>query len=260
LRTAAAGVIEAVFFDLDGTLYSSPALDAAYTESFCRYVAGVQGRRQAVLAAAGRRANAAGSAATTGPARAAAGLAAVLKCFEDNFGVRPPWSMLLSAFGEDIHGWHRAAEREVDPADYLARDPQLAAALGAIKAGAPLHVEDGARGAPGGEAAPRPRVLAVVTNNSEAQAARSLRALGAFDLLDFIVSPRGPADLKPFPDMYRRALQRAARGPGQCLAVGDRRDVDLAPAAALGMAVWQASGAAGIAGLVAGTSMAGVAG
>lgn len=244
--------IAAVFFDLDGTLYCSPELDAAYHRCYCQHLLRAVERRRAAGAASAAAAGVAG-----GADEPEAALASVLACFEANFGFRPAWSTLLPTFGLNLRAWHLALRRGVDPAHFLGPDRRLAAALADVRAGAPLAVEAGGDGGPAGDGRPAGgargagrRTVAVVTNNSAGLAARTLDALGVAGLFDFIVVPRGLADLKPSPAMYRRALRRAEVAPSKSLVVGDRWDIDLVPAAALGMAVHQASGTAAIAALL----------
>jgi HAD superfamily hydrolase (TIGR01509 family) len=75
---------------------------------------------------------------------------------------------------------------------------------------------------------------------SDYPASGKLRALGASELFDLVVSngePGGPSKLKPDPEGYLSAASRLGIEPGRCLVIGDRDDADGAAARAAGMAV-----------------------
>jgi HAD superfamily hydrolase (TIGR01509 family) len=75
---------------------------------------------------------------------------------------------------------------------------------------------------------------------SDYPASAKLRALGAAELFDLVVSngePGGPSKLKPHPEGYLSAAERLGIEPGRCLVIGDRDDADGAAARAAGMAV-----------------------
>ena len=73
---------------------------------------------------------------------------------------------------------------------------------------------------------------------SDYPASAKLRALGAAELFDLVVSngePGGPSKLKPDPEGYLSAAQRLGIEPARCLVIGDRDDADGAAARAAGM-------------------------
>jgi HAD superfamily hydrolase (TIGR01509 family) len=75
---------------------------------------------------------------------------------------------------------------------------------------------------------------------SDYPASAKLRALGAAELFDLVVSsgePGGPSKLKPHPEGYLSAAERLGVEPGRCLVIGDRDDADGAAARAAGMAL-----------------------
>jgi HAD superfamily hydrolase (TIGR01549 family) len=75
---------------------------------------------------------------------------------------------------------------------------------------------------------------------SDYPATNKLRALGAFELFDTVVSngePGGPSRLKPHPEGYLSAAERLGVEPSHCLVIGDRDDADGQAARNAGMAV-----------------------
>jgi HAD superfamily hydrolase (TIGR01509 family) len=74
---------------------------------------------------------------------------------------------------------------------------------------------------------------------SDYPASAKLRALGAAELFDLVVSngePGGPSKLKPHPEGYLSAAERLGIDPARCLVIGDRDDADGEAARAAGMA------------------------
>ncbi len=81
----------------------------------------------------------------------------------------------------------------------------------------------------------RDRRIAIVTNGGPAQRIKLQRA-GLHALVPMVMVS-GELDIaKPHPAIYERALRWSELAPAEVLVVGDHPDVDLAPAAALGMA------------------------
>jgi HAD superfamily hydrolase (TIGR01549 family) len=75
---------------------------------------------------------------------------------------------------------------------------------------------------------------------SDYPATGKLRALGALELFDLVVSngePGGPSRLKPHPEGYLSAAERLGVEPAHCLVIGDRDDADGQAARNAGMAV-----------------------
>jgi HAD superfamily hydrolase (TIGR01549 family) len=75
---------------------------------------------------------------------------------------------------------------------------------------------------------------------SDYPATAKLRALGAIELFDHVISsgePGGPSKQKPDPEGFLSAAARLGVAPEACLVIGDRDDADGAAARAAGMAV-----------------------
>lgn len=73
---------------------------------------------------------------------------------------------------------------------------------------------------------------------SDYPATGKLKALGAFDLFEVVISngePGGPSKLKPDPEGYLSAAKRLGVDPARCLVIGDRDDADGAAARSAGM-------------------------
>lgn len=121
---------------------------------------------------------------------------------------------LFAALGIDIATSVRWREELIDPAAWLGPDPGLALALGRLS--------------------PRFR-LALVTNNPASVGRRGLEALGVQDFFPTIIGLDDSLRSKPDPEPYRLAAERLGLGPEVCVSIGDRYDVDLAPALGLGM-------------------------
>jgi len=81
----------------------------------------------------------------------------------------------------------------------------------------------------------RDRRVAIVTNGGPAQRVK-LQRIG-LDSIVRMVMVSGELDVaKPHPAIYQRALHWSELAPAEVVVVGDHPEVDLAPAAALGMA------------------------
>lgn len=114
--------------------------------------------------------------------------------------------------------WRNEAIR---PGEYLKRDEQLARALG--------------------ELAAEVRLIAV-TNNPVAVGEGTLRVLGVRDLVGDIVGLDTTFKSKPHEAPFREALRRLELPAAEVISVGDRYDMDIAPALALGMGAIQVDG------------------
>ena len=74
---------------------------------------------------------------------------------------------------------------------------------------------------------------------SDYPAGQKLRSMGLVDLFDVVVAsgdPNGPSRLKPDPEGLLLAAERLDVSPTDCLAIGDRRDIDSLAAHRAGMA------------------------
>lgn len=77
--------------------------------------------------------------------------------------------------------------------------------------------------------------LAVVTNNHRANTLATLEALGVRELFDEILTLSESRRFKPAPELYQHMAERLGVDPHECLSIGDRYDLDLEPAARVGM-------------------------
>lgn len=85
-------------------------------------------------------------------------------------------------------------------------------------------------------------LLAVVSNNNKKQLSKILEKLGIYSLFSLMLSLDDTGLIKPNPDLYKIVCDRLSVNPKNCLVVGDRWDIDLAPAKTLGMEVYLVSG------------------
>lgn len=109
----------------------------------------------------------------------------------------------------------------IDPGKWLSPDPRLAKVLADLG---------------------RRLGLALVTNNPAELGRRGLAALGLGAIVTVVVGLDDCMASKPDPAPYALAARRLGADPGDCISVGDRYDVDLAPALALGMGAIEVSG------------------
>jgi phosphoglycolate phosphatase/putative hydrolase of the HAD superfamily len=105
-------------------------------------------------------------------------------------------------------------EELIEPAAWLKPDPALAEAI--VRLG-------------------RRFALAIVTNNPASVGRKGLEALGLTGLMSCVVGLDDTLRSKPDTAPYALAAKRLNVAAPDCVSVGDRYDVDLAPALALGM-------------------------
>lgn len=132
----------------------------------------------------------------------------------ENGGRKLSLGNTLVAFGIPIEESVRWREELVRPEDYLSPDPRLRSALERLRSGAPL---------------------VVVTNNPASVGRRTLAALGVEDLFLGVVGLDTCGVSKPHEAPFLAAAELMAAGPGFCVAIGDRYDIDVALPLALGM-------------------------
>ena len=77
--------------------------------------------------------------------------------------------------------------------------------------------------------------LSVVTNNPVSIACKTLSTLGVEDLFHAIVGLDTCGVSKPHEESFMRAAILCGAGPGSCVAIGDRYDIDIALPLELGM-------------------------
>lgn len=78
------------------------------------------------------------------------------------------------------------------------------------------------------------RIL-VVTNNNRTQTDLILHKLGVYDLFHHIYSLYETRIIKPDVKLYQEIITECGLAADECLVVGDRYDIDLAPAKQIGM-------------------------
>jgi tRNA threonylcarbamoyl adenosine modification protein (Sua5/YciO/YrdC/YwlC family) len=77
--------------------------------------------------------------------------------------------------------------------------------------------------------------LGLVTNNHRANTLETLKALQLADVFDEVMTLSESRQFKPEPALYQTMANRLGVDPEDCLSVGDRYDLDLEPAARIGM-------------------------
>lgn len=121
---------------------------------------------------------------------------------------------LFAALGVPVETSVRWREELFEPADWLRADGRLDGALASLG---------------------RRFALALVTNNPRSVGERSLEALGVRGRFSLVVGLDDSLRSKPDPAPFALAAARLGLPPADCVSVGDREDVDLRPALALGM-------------------------
>jgi putative hydrolase of the HAD superfamily len=125
-----------------------------------------------------------------------------------------PYTRVLISYGVPISVWHQENSAYFDAGEYIHEDRQLRQVLKQMKA---------------------KYKLAVLTNNNQIQTDRILIALGVFALFDQVFTYNSFELLKPDPKLFKKIIETMGIIPEECLVIGDRLDVDLEPAQALGM-------------------------
>lgn len=128
----------------------------------------------------------------------------------------PPTSLgnLSASLGFGIETSVRWREESIEPSAWLSRDLRLEAVLGHLAG----RFE-----------------LALVSNNPSMVVEKSLAALGVRDCFSVVVGLDSTMKSKPAPEPFELALRLLKLQPEACLSIGDRFDVDIAPALGLGL-------------------------
>jgi HAD superfamily hydrolase (TIGR01509 family) len=121
---------------------------------------------------------------------------------------------LFAILGIDIATSVAWREEGIEPAKWLKRDPRLDRALGLLS---------------------KRFTLALMTNNPSLVGERSLEALGVRARFGVLVGLDDTLSGKPAPEPFLETARRLGLEPSRCVSIGDRFDVDLAPAMELGM-------------------------
>ena len=121
---------------------------------------------------------------------------------------------LFAALGIEIATSVRWREECVEPAKWLGRDARLDHALNLLS---------------------KKYALALMTNNPRLIGEKSLLALGVRQRFSVLVGLDDTYTGKPSPEPFIETARRLGLDPSRCVSIGDRFDVDLAPAMELGM-------------------------
>ena len=121
---------------------------------------------------------------------------------------------LFAALGVEISTSVRWREECYEPEKWLPRDRRLDRAL---------------------ESLAKRFAIALVTNNPRLVGEKSLAALGVRKRFSVLVGLDDTFAGKPAPEPFSLVAQRLGLQPAACVSIGDRFDVDLAPAMELGM-------------------------
>jgi FMN phosphatase YigB (HAD superfamily) len=121
---------------------------------------------------------------------------------------------LFAALGIDIPTSVRWREECYEPAKWLKKDARLDHALSFLA---------------------KNYRLALMTNNPRLVGEKSLAALGVRDHFSILVGLDDTLSGKPAPEPFIEVTKRLGLPPSACVSIGDRFDVDLAPAMELGM-------------------------
>ena len=136
-------------------------------------------------------------------------------------GRTPTTTGTMVELGFDLEHWIAWRDARVRPEGALRRDDMLRSLLQDLK---------------------KRFVLVVVTNNSVEMVRRTLGAIGIDDLFDRVFTLQDVGLIKPDPGIYRRVAEALGIPPEQCMSIGDRPQVDLEPAAAVGMQTFLVAG------------------
>lgn len=145
----------------------------------------------------------------------AAGMLAEARAGRKRMGL-PATSMgnLFLGFGIDMASIVRWREEEIRPRDWLVPDAALRDALGKLG---------------------RDYRLLALTNNPRKVGLESLEALGVSGLFSGLMGLDDTGESKPSSRPFAVLCERMEADPSVCISVGDRLDVDIEPALALGM-------------------------
>ena len=136
------------------------------------------------------------------------------KYAKENGGKKVSLSNTLLSFGVSIEQSVQWRRELIEPADFLGPDKKLQEALAALG---------------------RRYKLLCVTNNPLLPAKKTLDALGVADLIEVLVGLDTCNLSKPAKEPFVLAAKKAGTDPASIVSVGDRYDLDLAPALELGM-------------------------
>jgi HAD superfamily hydrolase (TIGR01509 family) len=146
---------------------------------------------------------------------AAAARIAALRAERESAGLgKTSLGKLFAAIGIDIATSVAWREECIEPSKWLAKDQKLDRALSALS---------------------KRFALALMTNNPRLIGEKSLEALGVRRHFSVLVGLDDTLSGKPAPEPFALVSRRLGLDPSRCVSIGDRFDVDLAPAMELGM-------------------------
>lgn len=118
------------------------------------------------------------------------------------------------SLGIDMPTIIRWREEEIHPREWLQKDAKLEESLGML--------------------AKRYR-LALLTNNPKKIGVEGLEALGVLHRFETVVGLDDTHTSKPAREPFLKVCSVLGLSPGDCVSIGDRRDIDIEPALAVGM-------------------------
>lgn len=138
-----------------------------------------------------------------------------------SLGFSPTTTATCIACGIPLDLYLAETTRRYDPADFLQHDDRLVMVLEELK---------------------KSHTLALISNNNRPHVDRMLKILGVASLFDASLTLSESKIVKPSTELYRRVCRKLSLDPVDCLAIGDRKEIDLFPAEALGMVTILVSG------------------
>ena len=132
----------------------------------------------------------------------------------ETLDAEPTLSLTCMELGLELVDLHHFFEREVKPERYLVEDPVLIALLDSLASSCDLYI---------------------YTNNNHPLASRIMSLLGIGPQFKNIYSIEFCWVPKPDPEAFRQVLEDIGGPPESFLFVGDREQVDLLPAARMGI-------------------------
>jgi len=203
--------VEALLFDIDGTLYSNHEYGQFQIDVLIDELARVRGQSRQDTERELAQAR--------------------LEWSEAHGGGSTSLGNAMTALGVDMMTSVAWRERLIDPYRFLSADPRLRATLLSLTTP---------------RLATRPVALVAVTNNPRSVGTATLDALGVLDLFRRVVGLDDTMKSKPAPEPYLLAATAAGAEPTGCLSIGDRYDIDLAEPLRLGMGAVLVEGVADV--------------
>jgi putative hydrolase of the HAD superfamily len=131
-------------------------------------------------------------------------------------GYKPTYTYTLKTLGVSFDLWNKESINYIKPECFLKPDKKLKGLLNVLS---------------------KRFKLGLLTNNSDVQVEKTLNALGINNCFDYILSITESKKVKPDPSLFKTISKKLGVLPKECLALGDRYDIDLVPAKACGMKV-----------------------